>query len=81
VGDVTNEDRHDINVTGAGCVTPQVCTGDIDGNGNRDVNDLLISLGGFGCTGGECGPADLDNDGLIGVNDLLILLSLFGQPC
>lgn len=81
VGDVTNEDRHDINATGAGCVTPQVCTGDIDGNGNRDVNDLLISLGGFGCTGGECGPADLDNDGLIGVNDLLILLSLFGQPC
>lgn len=81
VGDATNEDRHDITVSGSGCVTPDVCTGDIDGNGTRDVGDLLVALGAYGCTGGNCGEADLDNDGTVGVNDLLVLLSLFGQPC
>ena len=85
VGDVTNEDRHDITATGSGCINSDVCTGDIDGNGIRDVGDLLVALGAFGCMGEGCSAsdlgADLDNDGFVGVNDLLILLSLFGQPC
>jgi hypothetical protein len=47
-------------------------TGDIDGDGVVDVEDLLLLLGDWGdCPG--C-LADLDGNGVVDVSDLLILL-------
>lgn len=79
--EVTNEDRHNVAATGGGCITPGTfCLGDVNGNGIRDVGDLLNALGVFGCDA-DCGPSDVDSDGIVGVNDLLIMLGLFGTPC
>jgi hypothetical protein len=50
--------------------------GDIDGDGEVAVDDLLTLLGDWGdCP--DC-PADLDGDGSVTVNDLLILLGNWG---
>jgi len=79
--EVTNQDRHNVEAIGGGCITPGTfCLGDVNENGLRDVGDLLEALGVFGCDT-ACGPADVDADGIVGVNDLLIMLGLFGQPC
>ena len=79
--EVTNQDRHNVEAIGGGCITPGTfCLGDVNENGLRDVGDLLEALGVFGCDS-ACGPADVDADGIVGVNDLLIMLGLFGQPC
>lgn len=49
------------------------CEGDVDGDGQVGILDLLELLGSFGACPdkGEC-PADLDDDGFVGVSDLLI---------
>jgi hypothetical protein len=59
------------------CSSPMVtCTGDLDGNGEVDFNDLLTVLGAF-----NAGPGgDTDGDGDTDFNDLLAVLSGFG-PC
>ena len=53
--------------------------GDLDGDGQVGVKDLLILLGNWGpcdqCT--KC-PADLNSDCVVGVDDLLILLGNWG---
>lgn len=57
--------------------------GDIDQDGDVDINDLTILLSNFGCRGGvefPC-PIDLDLDGDTSINDLTILLSDFGRQC
>ena len=53
------------------------CEGDFDGNGSRDVNDILLAIGSFGIDDG----GDIDGDGDTDVADILDLLSLFGQDC
>ncbi len=57
----------------------QPMPGDLDGDGQVGVKDLLILLGDWGpCPlKGDC-PADLDGDGSVGVKDLLILLGNWG---
>ena len=69
-------------------VTPMVsayggdpCGGDIDGDGQVGILDLIEVLFTWGACPdkGEC-PADLDGDGFVGVNDLIIVLINFG-PC
>lgn len=60
------------------CIQPP-CFGDLDNDGLRSVNDILILLAQFGCQSG-C-TADLDGDGLTTTNDLLLMLSVFGTPC
>ena len=69
-------------------VTPMVsayvgdpCEGDIDGDGQVGILDLIEVLFTWGACPdkGEC-PADLDGDGFVGVNDLIIVLINFG-PC
>ena len=53
------------------------CTGDLDGDGNVGVTDLLSLLASWGpCKG--C-PADFDGDGSVGVTDLLALLANWSQ--
>ena len=67
---------------GSPVMTPQAmagaggCQGDIDGDGQVGIPDLLLLLADFGTCDGS--PADLDGDTCVGVPDLLILLSNFG---
>jgi hypothetical protein len=50
------------------------CTGDVDGDGDTDLDDLLLVLGNFG--GGAAGDADGDGD--TDLDDLLLVLGNFG---
>jgi hypothetical protein len=52
------------------------CTGDIDHNGEVNVDDMLDVLGNWGLSG----PADINQSGVTDIDDLLILLSSWG-PC
>jgi hypothetical protein len=52
------------------------CTGDVDGDGDVDLDDLLLVLGSF-----EAGPGgDADGDGDTDLDDLLLVLGNFGCP-
>mgnify|MGYP002634063408 CR=1 FL=1 len=51
--------------------------GDIDGDGEITLDDLLVFIGNFGCIS-DCGPSDLNSDGVVNSLDLLILLGYFG---
>jgi polyhydroxybutyrate depolymerase len=53
------------------------CDGDFNGDGTRDVNDILTAISAFG--NGDGG--DVDGDGDTDVSDILELLSVFGQDC
>ncbi|GMU80274.1 MAG: hypothetical protein AMXMBFR47_01450 [Planctomycetota bacterium] len=88
VGDFAN-----ITVTGPSCVFVAVSDraivvsrglpGDLDDDGDVDINDLALLLSNFGCRGGvefPC-PIDLDLNGDTDITDLAILLSNFGQSC
>lgn len=50
--------------------------GDFDGDGDLDVNDLLILIGAIGCIGEDC-IGDLNGDGIVSVLDVLDFLGLF----
>jgi len=52
------------------------CSGDFNGDGQRDGSDLTALLA---CWSAGCG--DLDNDGTTGGSDLTALLAVFGVPC
>ena len=56
---------------------PAACTGDLDGNGTVDVEDMLTILNAWGpCSG--C-SADIDASGEVEVNDMLALLAAWGN--
>lgn len=55
------------------------CFGDFDGDGERNINDMLILLANFGCLQ-DC-IADMNGDGIVTTDDLLLFLGIFGQPC
>ncbi|MAV54791.1 MAG: hypothetical protein CMJ28_02410 [Phycisphaerae bacterium] len=55
---------------------PEACTGDIDGNGVVDFEDLLSLLSAWESGNSD---ADLDGSGTVEFNDLLILLSAYGD--
>jgi len=59
-------------------VTPQeeTCTGDLSGDFNVNVDDLLVLLGDWG----DCKTcdADLDNNGEVNIDDLLQLIGAWG---
>ena len=59
------------------------CLGDIDGDGDVGVGDLLALLAAWGlCPAPPAACAvDLDCDGSVGVDDLLILLAEWGDNC
>ena len=50
------------------------CSGDLDGDGDSDLDDLLLVLGAFGVNNG----GDADGDGDTDLDDLLIVLGDFG---
>lgn len=55
------------------------CWGDFNGDGMRDINDLLVLIAEFGCTQ-NC-TADLDDNGMVNGNDVLLFLGVFATPC
>ena len=56
-----------------------VCLGDFNGDGQRNIGDMLFILGDMGCTLG-C-DADLDGDNVTNVADFLIFATVFGTSC
>jgi hypothetical protein len=60
------------------------CSGDVDGDGFRDLSDLGALLASFGMSTGDplYNPdADFDNDGDVDLGDLGELLAVFDIPC
>ncbi|MAT80406.1 MAG: hypothetical protein CMJ29_12290 [Phycisphaerae bacterium] len=53
------------------------CPGDLDGDNDADVDDILSLLQNYGASGDSL-DGDLDSDGDVDVNDLLAMLSYFG---
>ena len=70
----------DLDATVGVVLTPvQGPLGDLDGDGQVGVKDLLILLGNWGpCENCAACAADLDRNGVVGVSDLLILLGNWG---
>ena len=56
------------------------CPGDIDGDNQVAVTDILLFLSDFGCMDAPC-VGDATGDGLTNVEDLLLMLSNFGNIC
>ena len=55
---------------------PNVCLGDIDGNGSVDGSDMATLLGSWNSV--QNAAADLDHDGIVAGSDLAILLTSWG---
>ena len=53
------------------------CSGDVDGNGHTDVDDLIDVLVAWGDT--SYGPADLNQDGIVDSQDLLLVMVGWGN--
>ena len=64
-------------VNGLGCV--DACTGDVDGSGEVDFDDVLAILEAWGPCDEDC-PEDLDDDNDVDFDDLLLVLAGWG-PC
>ena len=56
-------------------IASEACEGDINGDGEVNVEDLLILIGAWG---GDDLAADLDGNGTVGVGDLLLLIAAWG---
>jgi hypothetical protein len=65
----------DTECEGNSCVD---CLGDVDGDSDSDVDDVLILIQNYGSTGDSI-AGDMDADGDVDVNDLLALLTYFGE--
>ena len=55
------------------------CMGDFNGDGNRNISDMLMMLEFFGCSG-NC-QGDLNQDQNVNGSDVLMFLSFFGTTC
>ena len=60
--------------------TSCVCEGDLNGDDQITVADILIFLSDFGCVTAPC-SGDINGDDQTNVSDLLILLAVFGDLC
>ncbi len=62
-------------------VVPIGCPGDINGDGQIDLDDLSILLSNFGNTGAGPTDGDIDGDGDVDLTDLSLMLDVFGTQC
>jgi hypothetical protein len=60
---------------------PEFCEGDVNGDGQVDLEDLAILLANFGAAGAGFEDGDLDGDGDVDLADLALLLARFGAVC
>ncbi|MAT80532.1 MAG: hypothetical protein CMJ29_02670 [Phycisphaerae bacterium] len=72
--DIANGTSQDSDGNGVPDECDGGCAGDVDGDNDVDVDDILIALGNYGGSG----QGDVDNDGDIDVNDLLQILADYG---
>ena len=56
------------------------CPGDLDGDSQVSVTDVLLFLSDFGCMDAPC-VGDANGDGINNVDDLLLMLAHFGDVC
>jgi len=63
-------------VSGTFAIAGTSVPGDIDGDGQCNVNDILALVAAWGPCSGAC-PADLDQDGVVGVDDVLLILTYY----
>lgn len=56
------------------------CLGDLDGDSQVSVADVLLFLSDFGCMDAPC-AGDANGDGINNVDDLLLMLAHFGDVC
>ncbi len=75
-----NYDANATNDDGSCEFTSCVCPGDLDGDGQVAVTDVLLFLSDFGCAVDPC-VGDSNGDGQTNVEDLLLMLSYFGSIC
>jgi plastocyanin len=65
-----------------GSIEVVTCPGDLDGNGQVDLNDLTLLLSNYGTSeGAGYFDGDLDGDGSVRLSDLTSLLSVYGTSC
>ena len=62
---------------GGNVICPPDCVGDVNGDGQVGVTDLLIVIDQWGVCDDDC-SADFNGDGTVGVTDLLIVLDAWG---
>ncbi|MCH2133805.1 MAG: plastocyanin/azurin family copper-binding protein [Phycisphaerales bacterium] len=62
-------------------ICPSDCPGDVDGNGEVGVDDLLLLLGEYGTDCSSGCDSDLDGNGAVNVDDLLEMLGYYGDQC
>lgn len=60
-------------------VTPDATTGDLNGDGKVNIQDLALQLINFGKTGSGV-KGDINGDGKVNIQDLALLLVSFGKP-
>ena len=75
--DIVNGSSQDLDGNGIPDECDGGCAGDVDGDNDVDVDDILVTLGNFGSSG----PGDANGDGVINVDDLLAILGEFGSDC
>ncbi len=56
---------------------PPTLTGDVNGDGKVNLQDVVICLWNFGSTGPN--PCDLNGDGIVNLQDIIIILLNFGK--
>ncbi|MDX2114574.1 MAG: hypothetical protein SFZ24_02990 [Planctomycetota bacterium] len=60
---------------------PHPCTGDADGDRDRDFTDITAVLGNWLATGSPFRPGDASGDGAVNFSDITSVLENFGAPC
>lgn len=66
--------------TSSSAAVSVVCSGDWNGNGDVDLDDLALLLGSFGAAG-TYAQGDLDGDGIVSLADLAFFCARFGTVC
>lgn len=68
----------DNNGTADICEEDDACVGDLNGDGNVDITDMLGVLANWGACGEGACNGDLNDDGVVDITDMLAVLSHWG---